>query len=287
MAAPALLPSFDRFGPAAPESPIIVSVPHAGRDYPAAMAPLLRVPVSALAPLEDRYIDAVAHAAHGDEALFVQHCPRAWIDLNRAERDRDPLLDRGAEPAAQRALSAKVRGGLGLVPRRLATVGELWRAPLGAAEVEARITRDYRPYHAAITGALAAARARYGIAVLVDLHSMPGLGAADEVAQIVIGDRFGHSAAARLVASVEAVIEAAGLRQALNSPYAGGHILERHADPPRHIHAIQIEVDRRLYLDAAGDRPGAGLAATAALLRAMLAALRATALDWPLAEAAE
>lgn len=288
MAARAPLPPFDRFGPAAPLSPIILSVPHAGRDYPAAMTPMLRVPQTALLPLEDRHVDTLAHAALGDEMLFVQRLARAWIDLNRAEDDRDPLLDLGAASKGLSARSAKVRGGLGLVPRRLAGVGDLWRAPLRASDVEARLAHDHRPYHAALSAALAAARARFGIAVLVDLHSMPGLGPVQDVARIVIGDRFGQSAAARLVSSIEAVIDARGLRQALNTPYAGGHILERHADPLRQIHAIQIEVDRRLYLDAAGDAPGDGLGETAALLRAMLDALCQTALDWPfIAEAAE
>lgn len=266
-------PSFDRHGPALPASPVVVSVPHGGRDYPAAMAAAIRVPIADLIALEDRHIDSLALAAHRGETMLIQRRPRAWIDLNRSEQERDPLLDDGADPRRQPAPSLKLRSGLGLVPRRVGMVDEIWRGRLRAHDVAARITHDHRPYHAALAQALAAARARFGVAVLVDLHSMPPLGAPGEVAQIIFGDRFGRSAAARFVSRIEAEADAAGIAHALNTPYAGGHILDVHAAPASEIHAIQIEVDRRLYLDAAFDLPGPGLAASARLLRRMLAAL--------------
>ena len=280
-------PSFDRHGPLLPLSPVVVSVPHGGRDYPPAMAAAVRVPIAALVALEDRHIDTLAIAARGDETMLVQRRPRAWIDLNRGERERDPMLDDGADPRAQPAPSLKLRSGLGLVPRRVGSVGEIWRGRLRARDVEARIAEDYRPYHAALGEALAAARARFGVAVLVDLHSMPPLGDPDAVARIVFGDRFGRSAAARFVSRIEAEADAVGVRHALNTPYAGGHILDAHAAPAQDIHAVQIEVDRTLYLDAALDQPGPGLNATARLLRRMVAALADEALVGRLPIAAE
>lgn len=264
--------SFDRHGDAAPSSPVVVSVPHAGRDYPLALRQALRVPVEALVALEDRHADALALASHGGETLFVQRPARAWIDLNRAETERDPRIDGGAPPQTVAKRSAKVLGGLGLVPRRIGRSGDIWARRLSGDEVVARIVADHRPYHAALTATLAEARARFGIAVLLDLHSMPSLPGADAAA-IVIGDRFGRSASARLVARVEGAARTVGLRTALNSPYAGGHIVDRHGDPARGIHALQIEFDRALYLDAALDRPGDGFAAAAALLRRIVAAL--------------
>ena len=277
--------SFVRIGPALPTSPLVVSVPHAGRDYPAAMARAMRVPIADIVALEDRHADALAMAARTDETMLIQQRPRAWIDLNRGEHERDPMLDDGADPRRQPAPSLKLRSGLGLVPRRVGTVGEIWRGRLRAADVEARIADDHRPYHAALAQALAAARARFGVAVLVDLHSMPPLG--PDAAQIVFGDLFGRSAATRFVSRIEAEADAAGIAHALNTPYAGGHILDTHAAPTRDIHAVQIEVDRRLYLDAALDAPGPGLAATARLLRRMLAALADEARGAPLPVAAE
>ena len=279
--------SFDRYGPDEPVSPVILSVPHAGRDYPLALRAALRVPVAALTPLEDRHIDTVAIAAQGSETMLVQRVARAWIDLNRSERERDPGIDDGANRQAMPIQSARMRGGLGLIPRRVSGAGEIWRRRLDGDEVMARIVMDHRPYHAALTEALARARARFGTAVLLDLHSMPPLTPAQGRAGIVLGDRFGRSAGGRFVHRLEAEILACGIATALNAPYAGGHILDAQARPAAGIHAIQIEFDRTLYLDAALDGPGDGLAATALLLRRMIDAVADEALALPGAIAAE
>lgn len=279
--------SFDRFHTAPVRSPVVVSVPHAGRDYPVALQAAIRVPIKALLVLEDRHVDRVAVTAVGDEALFVQRTARAWIDLNRAEHERDPKLDEGADPTRLPAPSAKLRSGLGLIPRRVARAGDIWQRRLSNADVTARIEADHRPYHAAIAAALAEARARFGIAVLIDLHSMPPLGPPGDVAQVVFGDRFGKSAGTRFVDRLAAEATAAGLLSALNTPYSGGHILATHGRPANGIHAIQIEFDRRLYLDESLDAPGPGLAATATLLRRMLDSVTDEALSGTMALAAE
>jgi N-formylglutamate amidohydrolase len=276
------MPPFDRIGPLPPESPVVLSVPHGGRDYPAELRPLLRVAPGALIGLEDRHVDTLALAARGRETALVARRARAWIDLNRAEQDRDPRVDEGA-PRGEG--SAKVRSGLGLVPRRTAAAGDLWRRKLTPAEVERRLDEDHRPYHAALAQALAAARARFGTAVLLDVHSMPTLGRGQPV--LVLGDRFGRSAAARFVARAEGVARAHGWAAAVNTPYAGGHILDRHGAPGAGIHAVQLEIDRLRYLDPRGDQPGAGLESAVALLRDTIAALADEALSAPLAMAAE
>jgi len=277
--------AFTRHGAMPPDSPVVVSVPHAGRDYSPALLAAARVPMATLALLEDRHVDAVALGAHGAATLLIQRAPRASIDLNRGEDERDPAVDEGAAPGATR--SAKVRSGLGLVPRRVGAATMLWRRRFSDAEVIRRIEGEHRPYHAAIDAALAAAHARWGVAVLLDLHSMPPLPGTGR-AGIVIGDRFGRTAPARLVARIEAEAVSAGVRVALNVPYAGGHLIERHAAPRAAIHAIQLEIDRSLYLGDGLMRPGPGFAATTALVRRIVAALaeEATAVDG-LAEAAE
>ncbi len=265
-------PSFDRYGPAEPLSPVILSVPHAGRDYPPALIDALGVPFEHLLPLEDRYADRVALLARRGETLFVARRARAWIDLNRSERERDPAVDLGADTKGQPGGSSKLRGGLGLIPRRASGATFLWRRRFSGEEVEARIAQDHRPYHAALADALRSARDVFGRAVLLDVHSMPPIEVPDP-ARIVIGDRFGRSASAQAVALVESVVRSHGVRFGLNSPYAGGHILDTHGNPLRGIDAIQIEIDRTLYLDADLDRPGAGLAATAGLLRSIVGAV--------------
>ncbi|TPG15292.1 N-formylglutamate amidohydrolase [Sphingomonas oligophenolica] len=267
--------SFDLYADPVPASPVVLSVPHAGRDYPLALRAALQVPLAALRPLEDRHVDAVALAARGRETLIVQRRARAWIDLNRGEDERDPRVDEGADPKGQPMGSAKVRSGLGLVPRRALGAGSVWRRRFADADIATRIARDHRPYHAALSTALACAQARFGTAILIDLHSMPPLASG---VGIVLGDRFGRAAGARFVACADAVARGAGFATALNLPYAGGHTLTTHGRPAAGIHAIQVEIDRALYLDAALDMPGNGIEAIAAMLRAMIAALASEAL---------
>lgn len=260
-------PPFILHGPANPVTPIVLSVPHAGRDYPLSLRAALRVPPASLLPLEDRHADTLALAARGAETLIVATRARAWIDLNRAEHERDPRIDDGAQALPIDAQSLKLRSGLGLVPRRVGTT-DLWRRRFGGEEIRARIEHDHRPYHAMLSRTLAAARARFGIAILLDIHSMPPL--ANGGARIVIGDRFGRSAAGRFIARIEEAVHATGVRSAVNTPYAGSYILDRHADRSLDVHAIQIEIDRSLYLDRRRDQPGIGFQATTGLLRAII-----------------
>jgi N-formylglutamate amidohydrolase len=276
---------FERLGAIQPTSPVVLSVPHAGRDYPMALKTALRVPLAALLPLEDRLVDAVARAARTDQTTIVQNRARAWIDLNRGEDERDPLLDEGARSMPPAQQSAKLRSGLGLVPRRASGAGDLWARRFTDADVTARIANDHRPYHAALAAALNAAKATFGVAVLLDVHSMPPLGPGG--ARIVLGDRFGHAADVRFVARVETECRARGFSTATNAPYAGGHILERHARPAAGIHAIQLELDRTLYLDRKLNGPGAGFTRVVDLVRSLLSVLADEALSAPLAAAAE
>ena len=259
--------AFTRIGPAEPEHPVVLSVPHAGRDYPLALRAAVRLPLASLMVLEDRLIDQVALAARRGETALVATRPRAWIDLNRGEDERDPLIDDGAAGTPE---THRLRSGLGLVPRRAGAAGDVWRRRLTGAEIDRRIIEDHRPYHAELARLLAAARERFGVAVLLDVHSMPPLGPVGRAPQLVLGDRFGRTAGAWLAARLEAEGVAAGLIVATNSPYAGGHVVTRHAAPDAGIHALQIEFDRRLYLDARLDRPGAGLPAAARLLRRLI-----------------
>jgi N-formylglutamate amidohydrolase len=274
-------PPFDRIGPDFPATPVVISVPHAGREYPLALRSALRTRAEALLPLEDRHVDALARAAIGDEVAVIARRARAWIDLNRSEQDRDPRIDEGVRAIDLPRASPKVRAGLGLIPRCVTGSGELWRRRFTADDVALRIAIDHRPYHAALAQALEQARAAHGHAVLVDLHSMPTLPGPD-APQVVIGDRFGRTARPHLVAGIEDAARAMGFRTALNAPYAGGHVLERHGAPLKGIEAVQIEIDRGCYLDAARREPGTGFGRTVALVRALLdaAAGDTAALAW-------
>ncbi len=236
---------FERIGPDFAATPLVYAVPHAGRDYPAALLERSLVPLATLEELEDRHADLlVARAVEEGAVAIVARVARAWIDLNRAEEDLDPALRQppGSGPPA----SARSRAGLGLVPRRVGR-RELWRVAPSPESAAARIAEVHRPYHAAVARALDDAWRRHGHAVLIDCHSMPPLAGA-RPARVVIGDRHGRTAAPGLAAHLAAHAGAQGFAAALNAPYAGAHGIERHARPGDGIHALQIEIDRSLYL---------------------------------------
>ncbi|MDB5712768.1 MAG: N-formylglutamate amidohydrolase [Sphingomonadales bacterium] len=265
--------SFDVFGPLIPLSPVILSVPHAGRDYPEAGG-LLRHPIDGLRALEDRYADRLAETViAGGIGAIVSRMPRLWIDLNRAESDLDPAMVIGQHGGGVPP-TARMRGGLGLIPRRLGELGDIWRGGLSQEDVRRRIDGHHRPYHAALSTMLSRARARFGVAMLVDLHSMPPLVGTDKPV-IVLGDRFGATCAPQLSVLAGSVFVGGGYDVGANAPYAGGYIVSRHADLAANIHALQVEVDRSLYLDDAFDRTGAGLPALQAIIARLVESLAA------------
>lgn len=261
--------AFDRYGSDDAVAPVILSVPHAGRDYPAPMLAQSRVPVSILRRLEDRYADLLIHGLilAGHDAIIAR-TPRALIDINRDAREIDPAMIRDLPHGQPTIASAKLRGGLGLFPRRIIGAGELWGAPLEWMEAKRRIVEVHQRYHTALAAMMARARDAHGFAILIDIHSMPPLPdpVTEPRARIVLGDRFGRSASSRLMTLASDICAGKGFVAARNHPYPGNYLLDRHGRPDQGFHAIQIEVDRSLYLDAAFDRPAAGVGAIAALL---------------------
>ncbi len=183
--------------------PVLIAVPHAGRLYPPELVARMRQPELACLRLEDRLADLVARAVARETGatLLIAHAPRALIDLNRAPEDMDWEMVAGGAPrgASLFAAGRRARSGLGLVPRRLQGLGELWKDRLTAHELETRIASVHSPYHTALGQMLEGLRDRWGNALLLDLHSMPPLGpkcGSDPAADFVIGDRYGSSCAA-------------------------------------------------------------------------------------------
>jgi N-formylglutamate amidohydrolase len=256
----------------APSLPVVLSVPHAGRAHDPALLALLRVPVSAVLPLEDRYADLLTDTAvECGVPTIIARTPRLMIDLNRAPGDIDPDSVRGGL-APGTPVSAKARAGLGLIPTRLWGVGPLWKRPFDAEDIVERLREIHTPYHSTIAAALQWAKGQWGAALLIDVHSMPPV-KGDDGPDIVIGDRFGASAGGQITATAEATLTGLGFRVAINAPYAGGYLVSRHARPLANIHALQVEVDRQLYLDAALDQPGPGLARMQRALVALVESL--------------
>ena len=265
--------AYSRLGPVGAPTPLVIAVPHAGRYYPEAMLLAARLPKSALETIEDRYADLlVTDAVRAGAVAIVARMARAFVDLNRDAREIDTAI-LAASPGPGRVIaSPKVTGGLGVVPSRIAAGGAVWRRPLSAEVFADRIATAHVPYHAAIAAALTAAQARHGIAVLIDCHSMPPLDTTPP-ARIVIGDRHGKSAEARFMTAAMQAALRAGLPVARNRPYAGGHTLDRHGSPRAGRHALQIEIDRSLYLADDLRVPGPGLPHVQAAVAAILAAL--------------
>ncbi len=260
--------------------PVLVAVPHAGRSYPAQLVERMRSPAKDCLRLEDRYIDLVGRAIAEETgaALLVAHAPRAMIDLNRAADDMDWDMVAGGRPRGivRHAAGRRARSGLGLVPRRLPGTGELWKGQIERSELDARIDLVHRPYHASLAQVMEALRDRWGAALLVDLHSMPPLGpklGKEPAPDFVIGDRYGSSCSAQLSCAAFDHFEMQGRRAAHNRPYAGGYVLDRHGNPARGLHAMQVEVCRAAYLDAALCEPGDGLAHTAEVLAGLVSRL--------------
>ncbi len=225
------------------------------------MIPQVRLPFDRLRSLEDRYADRLVDAATAAGfRTIVARAPRAWIDLNRAEGEYDPDFVRAPQNLCPVG-SRKVAAGLGIIPRRVAHGGDIWRSPIAAADFADRLDRVHRPYHAAIAHELGQLQDRFGCAFLIDLHSMPPLpGRAGGAADIVIGDLFGRSAEPWAADVAGNAADRARFRWAVNTPYAGGHTIDRHGLSGCGINAIQIEISRGTYLDSARVETGPGLA---------------------------
>jgi N-formylglutamate amidohydrolase len=263
--------------------PVLLSVPHSGRDYPDWLVAMASAGKPSLTLLEDPWVDRLVwRALQRGCGAVIARAPRAAIDCNRAEDEVDPSIVDGARRGR---VSARARGGLGIVPTRTQQHGYLWRRAMSPRQLDDRLSQAHRPYHAAIEAQLASLVERFGCALLLDCHSMPP--APDGVPPVVFGDGRGRTAGGWLSAEAVAVTRRAGFEAGLNDPFAGGHIIERHAQPGRGIHALQLEIDRGCYLDDKLAKPGRGFDRAAALIEALAVELGQALIGRQYATAAE
>lgn len=273
-------PAFDLMLPEAPGGPVVFASPHSGRDYPRAFLEQSLLDPRSLRSSEDAYVDRlIADAPALGVPLIAARAPRAFVDLNRAADEFDPLA---VEDVGRGAANPRVAAGLGVIPRVVANGRAIRRNRISRAEAEARLDACWRPYHRALGDIIGATRARAGGAVLIDWHSMPheaiahlAPGARGAHPEVVLGDRFGAAAAPEISAAVEAAFRAAGFRVARNTPFAGAHVAQAYGRPAEGLHVVQVEIDRALYLDEARIEPHAGFEALRARLGPVLAALAA------------
>lgn len=256
---------FSLISPATP-GPFVFTSPHSGDIYPDDMGTAAGLDTASLRSAEDALVDRlIAPGQARGAVLLLGRLGRAWCDLNRDPDELDPALIEGPDG---RTASPRAAAGYGVIPRLTGDGRPLYDRRLGADEAAARIARAHAPYHAALEQALRAARERHGVALLVDWHSMPsratqGVGGA-RGPDVVLGDRHGASCAAELTRRLRRAFEALGWRVALNQPYSGGWTTQRWGRPVEGYHAIQIELNRALYLDEATMEPGIGWSRCAA-----------------------
>lgn len=251
--------------------------PHSGNSYPPGLIRRTRLDGLRLRASEDALVDRLfAPAVRFGAPLLAATLPRAWLDLNRAPEELDPALIKGVHAPV---MNPRVAAGLGVVPRLVAEGAAIYDGKLTLAEVAERIRTVHTPYHARLGELLVHAREVFGTAILFDCHSMPSeaLRAAPRVRgrvpEIILGDRFGASAARGIVAATQRAFEEAGFVVARNAPFAGGHIVRRHGRPSQDVHAVQIEIDRGLYLDQRRVEAGPGFDDTADRLAQVIATL--------------
>ncbi len=257
-----LAPAFDIEEPLSATGPVVCNSPHSGRSYPASFLRQSRLELAALRRSEDTFVDELfAEAPRAGVPLMRAHFPRAFLDVNREPYELDPRMFEGRLPAFANTRSLRVAGGLGTVARVVGDAREIYPRRIPVSEALSRIEQFYKPYHRTLRKLVTRAQKNCGFALLLDCHSMPSnAGGRDERprADFVLGDRYGTSCSASIADMVERTLRAQGYIVLRNKPYAGGFITEHYGDPATGLHALQIEVNRALYMDEARYEKSAG-----------------------------
>ncbi|WP_299845621.1 N-formylglutamate amidohydrolase [uncultured Roseovarius sp.] len=254
---------------------VVFASPHSGRDYPWSFIRRINLNEHTVRSSEDAFVDQLFDRAPKFGAPFLKAgAPRAFVDLNRSAEELDPALIEGAPRLGH---NPRVASGLGVVPRVVANGKAIYSGKISMAEAEARIETYWRPYHEALQTQLDQAHLMFGQAILIDCHSMPHE-AMDSVArsgirrpEIVLGDRFGAAADEAIVDRVEQAFRDAGLVVTRNTPFAGAYITQHYGRPLRGRHAIQVEIDRALYMNEQMIRPNSNFASFRDLLAGVIA----------------
>ncbi|MFE3836787.1 N-formylglutamate amidohydrolase [Pseudogemmobacter sonorensis] len=232
---------------------VVFASPHSGTVYPEDLLARSLLDRRQIRSSEDAFVDRLFDMApdHGAPLLSAR-APRAYLDLNRAVDELDPALIEGIERAPH---NPRISSGLGVIPRVVAGGRAIYSGKLARAEAEERIRRFWHPYHGALRQLIEETREAFGIALLVDCHSMPheAIGfqsrSGGQMPDIVLGDRFGAAARGDIVDRVEAAFAATGLKVGRNAPFAGAYITQAYGRPSRGVHVVQVEIDRSLYMD--------------------------------------
>jgi N-formylglutamate amidohydrolase len=242
--------------PANLSAPLVFASPHSGAHYPPEFVAASALELGALRKSEDCYVDDLfADTPALGAPLLRALYPRAYLDVNREPYELDPDMFEQPLPAFVNTTSARVTAGLGTIARIVASRREIYRGKLPFAEAERRVENVYKPYHQALRSLINRTWAQFGFCILVDCHSMPSTGLPVDSEKdgrgidMVLGDRGGTSCAPIVTETVEASLAGLGYRVTRNNPYAGGFTTQHYGDPVNGVHAIQIEINRSIYMD--------------------------------------
>ena len=271
------VPPLEVHQPAPQTLPLVLSSPHSGENYPAEFIAASRLDRMALRRSEDSFVDELFAAAPALGAPLIRALfPRAYVDPNREPWELDPAMFEDALPSWVNVNSPRVAAGLGTIAKVVANGEEIYGGKLRFADAKARIERCYRPYHAALAEAVGATHRRFGRCVLIDCHSMPSVGGPQERdagrdrVDFVLGDCFASTCAPAIVERVERLLRAQGFVVARNAPYAGGYVTQHYGRPSAGVHALQIEINRALYMDETLLSRGPGFARMAETMTGLI-----------------
>lgn len=267
--------SFRLLKPQRRTTPLLVASPHSGTWYPPQFLEQSALDPHTLRRSEDTFVDILFQAAPKLGApLLTAVCARAYVDLNREPYELDPAMFTGDLPSYVNTSSSRVAAGLGTIARDVADGAEIYRRKLFFADVRERIESVYRPYHDRLSALIDETVDAFGYCLLFDGHSMPTMDDRD-AADVVLGDRHGLSCSPALTSHVENFLAGEGLRVVRNTPYAGGHTTSYYGSPCRGVHALQIELARRLYMNEATHEPLPGLESLGQMLERLMVSVSA------------
>ena len=256
VAPPETMPPYRIMPPARQTAPLVFASPHSGRNYLPEFQRAARLDPAGLRRSEDSFVDELFGLAPNHGApLIAATFPRAWCDPNREAWELDPAMFDDALPDWVNTTSPRVGAGLGTIARVVASGEAIYRGKLRFSDAAERIHACWEPYHLALAALIDATRQQFGACLLIDCHSMPGhgcgRGAWPDAPDFVLGDAHGTACSPRVTRRVEAVLTGFGYRVRRNDPYAGGYVTRHYGRPREHVHALQIEIARGLYMDEA------------------------------------
>ena len=268
-------PPFELVEPPDSGGPLLYNSPHSGNVFPSGFLSLAKLALPDLKRSSDLYMDEmIIGAVSRGIPVMRAHFPRCFVDVNREPYELDPSMFEGRIPAFANSRSTRVAAGYGTIARFVGEQQDIYRRKLPVAEGLRRIDQYYLPYHASLRRVLSGFHRMHGLAVLIDWHSMPSaVFGPHRSVDIVLGDRHGTSCAPQLIDFVEATIRSMGLTVQRNQPYAGGFITEHYGNPHSGLHALQIEINRALYMDEQFQERHSGFEAMREAMMALTEAL--------------